>query len=723
MKSLVMPFAPIVVASLLLVSSASVGVAALDTIFADFEGDNYGEWTASGAAFGDGPARGALENQQAVAGFEGSGFVNSYHGADGSQGKLISPSFRITHRYISFLIGGGLGNGKAVMRLIVDGKPVRTATGADNEKLSLQGWDVGDLRGKTARIEIVDDATGGWGHINVDQIVFTDRAVPVIERNVSREIPATAKWLLFPVKNGGPMKTVSVKVNGVEERRFTIELADGQPDWLAPLDVSAWKGKPLTVTVDQLASDSRALKELTTSDAYPAGPDLYKEPLRPQFHFSTRRGWINDPNGLVFYQGYYHLFYQHNPYGREWGNMHWGHAVSKDLVHWQEVGEALYPDHEGTMYSGSAVDDKKNTSGFGRGGKSPMVLFYTAAGEPFVQSMAYSVDGLNFTKYRDNPIVKNTAPGNRDPKVFWYEPGKHWVMVYWEEHDGLHQATVLNSKNLRDWHPVGAIEGKRGTGYLFECPDMFPLLVDGKAGEEKWVVFGANGEYGVGAFNGKKFTLEAGPFPGPAGDTNYAAQTFSDEPKGRRIHVGWLRAPSPGMPFNNSMGLPVELKLISSPEGPRMTYTPVDELKVLRGKAHELKNLKLTAGAANPLQDFRGEFCEIRAEFKPLGGGLVTFDVRGVPVVYDIIQQELKVEGRVAKAPLRDGKLDLAIFVDRTVIEVFASNGQAYIPVGKVFASENQSLGVTVSRDPVEFQRLDVYELSSAWKPAATAAK
>lgn len=712
---------PASAAGLLLIAFALEGKAAPDVVFADFEGGDFGGWTASGEAFGKAPARGTLPNQQAVAGFEGSGYVSSYHGGDGSQGKLVSPSFKIANRHISFLVGGGHGDGKAVMRLIVDGKPVRTASGANDERLALRGWDVADLRGKTARIEIVDEATGGWGHLNVDHIIFTDRDVPVIDQDASRKISAAAKWLLLPVKNGAPIKTVTVKVDGAEERRFTIELADGDPDWWAPLDVSAWRGKPLTVAVDQLARDSRALKNLNVSDVYPAGPDLYEEPLRPRFHFSSRRGWLNDPNGLVYYQGLYHLFYQHNPYGREWGNMHWGHAVSPDLVHWEEVGEALYPDHEGTMYSGSAVDDRKNTSGFGRDGKSPMVLFYTAAGEPFVQSMASSLDGRNFTKYRGNPIVKNTSPGNRDPKVFWFEPGKHWVMVYWEERDGLHQATVLNSKNLRDWHPVGAIEGKRGTGYLFECPDLFPLRVDGQAGNEKWVVFGANGEYGVGAFDGKKFTLEAGPFPGPAGDTNYAAQTFSDEPKGRRVLVGWLRAPSPGMPFNNCLSIPLELALVSTPEGPKMTYAPVEELRSLRGKAFGVRDVKLAEGAPNPLRDFRGDVFELRTELKPAGGGVITFDVRGTPVVYDVPKQELRVEGRVAKAPLRDGKLDIAIFMDRTAMEIFAAGGRAYVPVAKIPAADNRALGVSVSGDPVEILRLDVYPLASAWKTAAAA--
>jgi sucrose-6-phosphate hydrolase SacC (GH32 family) len=178
-----------------------------------------------------------------------------------------------------------------------------------------------------------------------------------------------------------------------------------------------------------LREDSTALARIEQSDAIKNIEDLYREPKRGLFHFSPKRGWNNDPNGCVYYNGEYHLFFQHNPYGWSWGNMHWGHAVSKDLVHWEEIGDVLLPDEMGPMFSGSAVVDSKNTSGFGKDGQAPLVLIYTAAGNPTVQGIAYSTDGRNFTKYSGNPVLGQVTGGNRDPKVIWDEANQRWVMV------------------------------------------------------------------------------------------------------------------------------------------------------------------------------------------------------------------------------------------------------------------------------------------------------
>ena len=216
--------------------------------------------------------------------------------------------------------------------------------------------------------------------------------------DASREIVASKRWLHFPVKTGASKRVVTVSVDGKAERRFDIELADGEPDWWAPLDVSAWAGKTLTDFRQSAAGEFQGARFHSAGDEFVGAENLYHEALRPQLQFSPRRGWMNDPNGLVFYNGEYHLFFQHNPYGWTWGNMHWGHATSRDLVHWQEQGEALYPDDMGPMFSGSAVVDWKNTSGFGEDGKPPMVLIYTASGNPTVQCLAFSTDGRTFTK-------------------------------------------------------------------------------------------------------------------------------------------------------------------------------------------------------------------------------------------------------------------------------------------------------------------------------------
>ncbi|MCX7824558.1 MAG: GH32 C-terminal domain-containing protein [Verrucomicrobiae bacterium] len=687
-----------------------------DIVLGDFEGNDYGEWVAAGPAFGAGPARGTLPRQMRGEGFQGKGLVNSFHGSDKPTGTLTSPEFKIERRYISFLIGGGGWEGKTCMNLLVDGKVVRTATGPNvkpggSEALAPASWDMGEFLGKTARIQIVDDATGGWGHINVDHIVLTDRKPPALLSDQKRVFKIEKRYLNIPIKNGAPKRKVSVLADGKPEVTLDIELADADPDWWAFMDTSAWRGQAIALMVDKLPEDSTALKRIEPSDEIKGAENLYREPLRPQFHFSSKRGWNNDPNGLVFYRGEYHLFYQHNPYGTKWGNMHWGHAVSRELVHWQELGDALAPDAMGPMFSGSAVVDWRNTSGLGKNGQPPQILIYTAAGKPTVQCLASSTDGRNFTKFSGNPVVKEITPGNRDPKVFWHEPAQKWVMaLYVGLPEKKHAIHFLGSPNLKDWAVLSQ------TGGFYECPDFFELAVDGDAGKKKWVLTAASSDYMVGSFDGAKFTPETEKLKGHRGRGFYAAQTFSDEPKHRRIQIGWLQAPSPGMPFNQCMSLPLELKLISATEGPRLTWTPVKELEKLRAKSHRIGARTLKEGDSNPFAAINSELLEIRAEFEPAADSMVTFNIRGVEIAYDAAKQEIVVNNHRASAPLRDGRQRLTIYADRTAFEVFASDGLTYVPMPVIPKAEDTSLALTVKGDAARFASLEAHELRSAWE-------
>lgn len=701
-------------------------VAADDIVFADFEGADYGAWKVEGTAFGTAPARGGFFNQMAVEGFRGKGLVDSYNGGDDTLGKLTSPEFIVGRKFISFLIGGGGWDGKTCINLIVDGKVVRTATGPNtlaggSEKLEPSGWDVSEWAGKTAHLEIVDAATGGWGHINVDEITFTDTKPPLAAKplfNVSRKMDIYARWLNFPVKNGAKKRIVTVSVGGNVVHRFEIELADDQPDWWAPLDVSAWRDKKLTISVDQLPQSSRALEQVKQREVIVGAETLYSEALRPQFHFSAQRGWLNDPNGLVFYSGEYHLFFQHVPFGWGDGAKYWGHAVSRDLVHWHEVGEALAPDELGAMWSGSAVVDWKNTSGFGKNGKPPLVLIYTAAGNPFTQCIAYSTDGRTFTKFAGNPVVKNVTNGNRDPRVFWHEPTQRWVLALYVEKDGHHTIHFFTSPNLREWTLASISDAGANAGnFLYECPDIFEMPLDGDPKNMKWILTAANTEYAVGSFDGQKFTMETPKLPGQRGSGFYAPQTFNDEPKGRRVQIGWMQTETRGMPFNQSMSLPLEMKLISTPDGPRLTWMPVKELESLRAKTHSLgafsvKDTEFRAMSA----DDGDRLLEIRAEFEPGDGGEITFDVRGVPIVFDAKKQEISVNGKHAPAPLIGGKQRIAIFADRTSLEVFASDGLTFVPMPIHLNTINNFLSLTTVNSTAKFSRCDVYELKSAWQ-------
>jgi fructan beta-fructosidase len=699
--------------------------AADDIVYADFEGTTYGQWKTEGTAFGSGPAQGTLPGQMDVQGFQGKRLASSFHGGDDALGRLTSPDFVIDRKFITFLIGGGGFAGKTCLNLVMDGSVVRTATGQNtrpggSERLALDGWDVDNLKGKTAHLEIVDDATGGWGHISVDQILFTDRQpvlAPKLRDDVSRDLTVTHHWLSFPISNGAEMRTVTVHAGGQTVYRFQAQLADGDPQWWSSLDVSPWRGKTITVTVDRLLENSHALTQLTQSDKRLNDKDLYHEALRPQIHFSAQRGWLNDPNGLIYSGGEYHLFFQHSPFSWNGSLKWWGHAVSKDLVHWEEIDEALWPDDLGDMYSGSAVLDRANTSGLGKDGKGPLVLIYTAAGNPFTQCIAASTDGHAFTKYPGNPVLKNIGPENRDPRVFWYEPTKRWVMALWVGQDGHNTIHFSTSPNLRDWTPASnAIGGKDGDNFLFECPDIFPLALDGDPAHEKWILTAANGEYAIGTFDGRTFTAEVTHLPGPYGSGVYAAQTFNDEPHGRRIQIGWARTDTPGMPFNQSMNLPMELRLVTTPDGPRMTWTPVKELESLRSKLHSFGPLSLAEGAVNPFAATQGELLEVHADFEPGDAQEVAFQVRGVPVVYDASKQEIVVNGLHAPAPLHDGHQRLTIFTDRTGLEVFAGDGRTYVPMPINLDPKDRSLAVSVKGGTAQFTHLDVYELNSIWK-------
>jgi fructan beta-fructosidase len=644
-----------------------------------------------------------------VEGFIGKGLVNSFFNGDGTTGRLTSPDFKVERRGISFLIGGGGHVGKTCLNLLIDNKVARTATGPNtesggSERLEPGFWDVSELKGRTAHLEIVDEATGGWGHINVDQIVFTDQRPPAILQNVTRELTLDKRFLLLPVKTGARKHRVALLVNDAIVREFEIELAD-EPDWWAHLDAGEWLGKKAVIRVDRLPENATALASIRTSDSIWNAAQTYHEPLRAQFHFSPRRGWNNDPNGLVFAQGEYHLYFQHNPYGWAWGNMHWGHAISRDLVHWEELPIAIYPRQFGDWaFSGSAVVDGANTSGWKKGTNDLLVAAYTSTGRG--ECIVFSNDrGRTWQEFEGNPVVKHAG---RDPRLLWHAPTKQWVMAVYDEADGKRFIAFHTSPDLKKWTFQSRIEG------FFECPDLFELPVDGDASKKKWVLTAASSEYRVGTFDGKQFAPETPKLPGHRGKGFYAAQTFSNEPRGRIVQIGWFQTGTPGMPFNQGMSLPLELSLRSTADGPRLAWQPVAELESLRGKQLAKLTGPLRPGH-DPLDGVRGELIELRADLELRDATEMTFNVRGVAVNYDAATKEISVAGQRAPAPLRDGRLQVIIYADRTNLEVFASDGLTYGPLPVNLDANNQSLWLSVKGGAAEANSIQVYELKSIW--------
>lgn len=702
-----------VVAALLL--CVPLCAADADILVADFEGDDYGGWKVEGKAFDTKPARGTLPNQMAVSGYKGKGLVNSFAGGDGTTGSLTSPAFKVERDFLNFLIGGGAHAGETCMNLLLDGKVVRSATGPNDkpggsEALAAAHWNVKELRGKTVTLQIVDKHTGGWGHINVDHIVQSDtkdgpeaKIVPLVDRN--REIKIEAKNLLFPVSNSAKPVRVTIEVDGKTVHNFDINLATEKADWLAHLDVSAFAGKTAKLTAKKVPEDSKALDTVLGSDDVTLrySQPLYQEALRPQLRFSQLKGWNNDPNGMVYFDGEYHLFWQSNPFGPQWANMYWGHAVSKDLVHWEELPYALYPRTMAKEYcfSGSAHIDENNTGGWG---KNALVAAFTDTGAG--EALAVSTDRGRTWKYIDgNPAIPQRKHEGRDPKLVWYEPGKHWVIAVYTKIEGKDCIEFYSSTDLKKWTKTSHIEG------YYECPELFELPVDGDAAKKKWVLSAANAEYAIGTFDGKTFKPDhTGKHKLHYGAV-YAPQCFSRAPGGRVIQVGWARMEFPNMPFNQAFSLPVELTLKTTAKGARLFGEPVKELDSLRGEPVKANG---TATAEKPLSaKAPGELLDILAEIEPGDAKEVALKFGATTLTYKVAEQTL--DGM--PLPLANKKFSVRVVVDRPMYEVVAGGGTAYKTAQRKDGGKPiDAVVVTATGGTATVKALTVYPMRSIWK-------
>jgi sucrose-6-phosphate hydrolase SacC (GH32 family) len=447
----------------------------------------------------------------------------------------------------------------------------------------------------------------------------------------------------------------------------------------------------------------------------------YHEIYRPQFHFTPKTGWTNDPNGLLWYQGEYHLFFQHNPFDTKWGNMTWGHAISPDLVHWRQMENALLPDQMGTMFSGSGIVDTANTAGLQKGSEKTLVVFYTAAGgtsdeskgQPYTQCMAYSNDrGRTWTKYAGNPVVSNIAPGNRDPKVVWHAPTRKWIMVMYLSTGGAFR--FLSSPDLKTWTKLQDIS----VPDCGECPDFFEIPVEGEPGETRWVWTCASDRYLVGTFDGLRFIPEVMTQPGHHGQNYYAVQTYSNIPGGRRIQLGWMnKAVYPGMPFNQQMSFPYELRLKRFPYTLKLCSLPAKEIELLHEPPQTWSNLDLDPGA-NPLSGLSGDLWDIHAEIDPGEASEVGFRIRGRKVSYTVKPKEKRLyngEESVAITPPASGHLGLRILVDRTSVEVFANDGEWIMPSCFVPKPEDQSLALFATGGRARVLNLRIHRVKSIW--------
>ena len=471
---------------------------------------------------------------------------------------------------------------------------------------------------------------------------------------------------------------------------------------------------------------------------------LYHEPYRPQYHFSPPCGWMNDPNGMVYYQGEYHFFYQYSPQVSK-GPIHWGHAVSPDLVHWQNLPMALYPDDVGgPIWSGSAVVDADNTSGLVPGGGLVAIFSY----ENQSQGVAYSTDrGRSWTKYAGNPVIPAMAKDFRDPKVFWDAPRSRWAMVLAVGHE----MQLYTSPNLLDW-TLRSHFSEGQTQPIWEVPDLFPLQIDGQT---KWVLLislsgmspaGGNGiQYFIGDFDGDRFSNDN---PNTIlwldyGADNYAGTTWSDAPDDQRIYIGWLSnwQSAFALPTANWRGgatLPRELRLVKTPDGIRLAQMPVPSFDQLRTPLGTWDNLELSGDM--PLDNVQGRRLEIIAEFEAGTAKRFGLDVhRGADsktrIVYNMAQSQLLVSrpdgseaGAIANfttafgapTPLENGRLRLHLYVDEASVETFAQDGLITLSAQTFGSWQADGVAVFADQGDAKLVHLEIYALASIWSQNET---
>jgi fructan beta-fructosidase len=459
------------------------------------------------------------------------------------------------------------------------------------------------------------------------------------------------------------------------------------------------------------------------------GKDYYDELYRPQFHFTPEENWHNDPNGLVYYKGEYHLFYQYNPFGNEWGYMHWGHAVSKDLVHWEHLPIALRPDEDSrdkvkcTAFSGSAIVDERNLLGKQEGDEKTLVAFYTS--QQCGQRIAYSTDrGRTWEKYEGNPVIPYDENDDaRDPKVIWHEPSGKYVMVLYRkssEEETSKGVSFYTSENLTGWEYQSHVYG------FYECPDLVNMKVTNRPEENKWVLFDGDGSYLIGNFDGNEFTPESSKMTGDFGANYYATQMWSNIPEddGRIIQIAWMRGGEfPGMPFKGQMTFPCELALTKFSFGYMLTRKPVGEIELLHDKHYDWENENLIPGInQNILKKVKGDCLHLIGEFDLKTSNNFGFMIRrdrksaGTEIMYDVKRGTLSVLGSTVPLMPVDNAIKLEILIDRASVEIFANDGQAVI--SNCFTPDEGAEGLELFTrgGELEVLKLDIYKVNSVWK-------
>lgn len=502
------------------------------------------------------------------------------------------------------------------------------------------------------------------------------------ENHAMVRLETGCKYVLLPVEEKA--ENANIRIIGMENqctRRPNVRLAVDNVDYYVPLEVKDGQLLDIIFHGDRRTTGNMkgfaCWKEMKFSDTFDT---TNREKFRPAYHHTPQYGWMNDPNGMFYKDGEWHLYYQYNPYGSLWENMTWGHSVSKDLVHWEALPLAIEADALGTIFSGSCVVDNDNTAGFG---KNAVIAFYTSAGEAQTQSMAYSTDGgRTFNKYGKNPVVTFNAPDFRDPKVFWYDGTNRWIMMLAVGQE----MQIWSSANLKDWQKESSFGSEYGNhGGVWECPDLLKI-------EDKWVLIcninpggpfgGSATQYFVGDFDGHKFTCESMPKVTKwldYGKDHYATVSFSNAPDGRTVVLAWMSNwqyanQVPTRQFRSANSIARDLGLFKDGEETYVSVIPSKETLAMRGK-----KIKNPTDACEIVVDVKGSM------------ELILSNTKGEQVVmkYDAQKQTFamnrKQSGDISfseafpietTAPTHGALKQLRLFIDHSSIEAFASDGK-----------------------------------------------
>ena len=588
--------------------------------------------------------------------------------------------------------------------------------------------------------------------------VYAEKGIEINHLGINNtlvRVTGPSRYLLLPIQEDAEEARVRVMLDGEVHQNLNIRLARNRVDYFVPLDLASFKGRHVMLNI--VTSQNRATlreakenacwKDMKLSDTFDT---TNREKYRPAFHHTPQYGWMNDPNGMFYKDGVWHLYYQWNPYGSKWQNMTWGHSTSKDLLKWEHQPTAIEVDGLGSIFSGSSVVDTANTAGFG---KDAVVALYTSCDVSQVQSMAYSNDGgTTFQRYPGNPIITLESEA-RDPNMFWDNEAKQWVLTL--AHALEHEYLFFTSPDLKEWTLQSAFgKGEGAQDGVWECPDLFKLKVDG-TGEEKWALIcnlnpggpfgGSATQYFIGDFDGKTFKADTDASGRIAtkwmdfGKDHYATVSWSGTSPDRRTVIGWMSnwqyaAEVPTKQFRSANTLPRDLRLFRAPDGQvYLASAPSPELTALRGNMTTTVR-KTSVGKHTrtySLPTANDGICEIlfdldcrKADSLTINLGnkageqvVLTYYTQSHTLAFDRRNSGLKDFSQdfpaVTVAPtFEDGKkVSLRIFIDKSSMEVFGDNGR-FVMTNLVFpTTPYSSLSFTSHGGSSKVSNLKIYSI------------